>query len=568
MPARIDGAEVSVLEPTPSILSDELPLVELLSAPAARDAARVLAMHLAERFRERDAVVATVDPHDGHLRGWRALAVGPPAPLDLDPVAVPSALVGVLDADSCVRRSLDPGDPAALEHDRELLAVRLVLPSDRDPGMCPRLDCPERCGRFGVCGAGTLPRGGWTRDRLTCGLLPVVGLVGLVRRAGTAPFGGDDPPHLERRAASVAPIFRGYRFQEAWSDAEYLREDLFDSMSEAILATNHRGDVLFLNRAAEELLGVERHDVLGRPLESVYRERDRRVATPRETLRSGRSVVRVERTLVRPDGREIPVSVTTSPMTARGWGIRGAVLSFVDARARKAMEAEIQHLDRLATLGRFAAAVAHEIRNPLGGISAGVQYLRTTAALDADSADHLRFVEAEIARLDRIVGELGTVTRVRVPSRVPSRLDVLLARAIHAFEPLAAERDVELSATDSDLEFDLDPDHIQQVIHNLVKNAIEACAPGGHVRVACDVGEDESLSVTVTDDGPGMTAEVIAHMFEPFSTTKSAGTGLGLYLCHSLVEGHGGSIAVTSAPGCGTEVTVTLPVPRTDGSST
>jgi two-component system sensor histidine kinase PilS (NtrC family) len=296
-------------------------------------------------------------------------------------------------------------------------------------------------------------------------------------------------------------------------------------------------------------------------VEDVFLERGQTTSSAGDALR-GTRLLRAERRLRRRDGTELPISITTSPITTREWGMRGVLLSFVDLTPQKDMEQEIRRLDRLATLGRFTSAVAHEVRNPLSGIVAGVQYLRSVLADRPDVDEHLGFLERETARLDRIVDDLGRTMRFRRPQPVAGRVDLLLAEVRTALAPL-------LEVTGVRLVYDLrsgpafvDPDQIQQVLLNLVRNAIEASPRDGVVRVVTEDVRDggrRRIRITVTDEGEGLSEEIRDRLFEPFTSTKTEGTGLGLFISHGIVSRHGGELQLEDGEGGGVRVAVTLP---------
>jgi two-component system sensor histidine kinase HydH len=276
------------------------------------------------------------------------------------------------------------------------------------------------------------------------------------------------------------------------------------------------------------------------------------------------------------------------------------VVNLADLTAVRAMEEEIRRLDRLAALGRFAAGVAHEIRNPLAGIGAGVEYLG--GRIGPEGQEDLRFLRSEIRRLDRIVSDMLDYTRPRPLEPQPLEAGSLLERVRQLLAPVAAGRQVDLAleAGEDRLLVWADPERLEQVLLNLVKNAIEASPEGGRVRVSCEhrsrgLRPGESLLAAsgfaagegggapsaagpegglrgepskrgpppvrfrVADEGRGMAPAELARAFEPFFTTKGNGTGLGLALSHAIVEQHGGRLLLESAPGRGTVAVLELP---------
>jgi signal transduction histidine kinase len=233
-------------------------------------------------------------------------------------------------------------------------------------------------------------------------------------------------------------------------------------------------------------------------------------------------------------------------------------------------------MDRLAALGRFTSSVAHEIRNPLAGIAAGVQYLTRAMGATDPQRENLQFIEGEIRRLDRIVQDLFDVTHPRKLQMRAQPIEDTVRRAIRCLEPCYAERGVamKLEVAPRTPPVPHDSDQIEQVFINLLKNAAEASPSGTTVRVQVSSAAGTALGpagsaavVSITDEGPGIQPEHLKTVFEPFFTTKQGGSGLGLYISHDIVKRHGGNLGVHSDTGCGATFLVELPLESNGGES-
>jgi signal transduction histidine kinase len=245
--------------------------------------------------------------------------------------------------------------------------------------------------------------------------------------------------------------------------------------------------------------------------------------------------------------------VRASRLADSASGRDGILVLFSDLSRRKAVEAEMRKVDRLAALGRLSAGVAHEIRNPLAGIRTTAELLR--GRLDGDE-DRVRFVDVileETERLDRIVGSLLQFARPPTPRPRPLDVRSLLDRARQLAAGKAAERGVTIRL---DVPDDLpcppgDPDQILQVILNLVLNAIEASPTGTAVRVTAGLETGvagEAVRVAIEDRGPGVAPAVRERIFDPFFSTKPGGTGLGLSISQHIVRAHGGMLRLEDTP--------------------
>lgn len=240
--------------------------------------------------------------------------------------------------------------------------------------------------------------------------------------------------------------------------------------------------------------------------------------------------------------------------------LTGGRLAAATARAEQA--------ERLAALGRLAAGLAHEIRNPLGSIVGSVQLLRDSEGLDAEARELCALVERETARLDDLVTDMLDLTRPRKP--VLGAVD--LAQAVHDVLALASKSgrggDVALRYEGPHaLPIEADAGQLRQLVWNLVRNAIQASSPGAEVvaRVA-EAGERATLEVH--DDGPGISEDAVARIFDAFFTTRSSGMGIGLAVVKRIADDHGWTLCVESREGHGASFRVAMPRRKVAGAGT
>ena len=220
---------------------------------------------------------------------------------------------------------------------------------------------------------------------------------------------------------------------------------------------------------------------------------------------------------------------------------------------------ELEDARRLAALGQFAAAIAHDIRTPLTSISLNVQILRRKLQLPEDDREHLDIALEELARLDRSVAEILDFAK---PVRLTSEsIDVgdLIETAARGLSPVLSERGVALRTEPAQFTVQGDPQRLRQVLVNLVGNAADASDPGSRVTMRASAADDRHIAIEVEDHGRGIGADDLPRIFEPFFTTRPDGTGLGLAICHKVVRAHGGDIRVRSTVGGGSTFTVLLP---------
>lgn len=231
----------------------------------------------------------------------------------------------------------------------------------------------------------------------------------------------------------------------------------------------------------------------------------------------------------------------------------------------KKIESQLRHTERLASLGRLVAGVAHEVRNPLATIRLRVQMCR----LDSDNLhvkESCSVALQEIERLNGIVNRLLSFARPVQLHLKPVDLRNLVEERMECFRDLALKSGVTLvtNLPHDDPPLHVDKDRMAQVFDNVIQNAIEAMSEGGgtlSVTLGSQTNEG-AVCVEFRDTGKGMNSSVVSHVFDSFFTTKSSGTGLGLSICHELVQAHGGDIHVDSEEGLGTTVRIMVPVRR------
>jgi signal transduction histidine kinase len=228
---------------------------------------------------------------------------------------------------------------------------------------------------------------------------------------------------------------------------------------------------------------------------------------------------------------------------------------------------QLVHAERLSTIGRTAAAVAHEINNPSGIISLYAQMLTERLPADDPNAEKLRVIEAKAREISRIVNELLDYSRKPAPLKEWTDARALLQAALDDARTVAQPGDgtvrvaTEITVAPDATRLYADPHQMKRVLRNLIVNALQAMSAGGRLTVACRRRDADRLEIEVGDTGAGMDEQQLQHLFDPFYTTKrfGAGTGLGLAISKELTHLHGGSIDVHSQPGRGTRVIVSLP---------
>ena len=405
----------------------------------------------------------------------------------------------------------------------------------------------------------------------SCAGFPILGCLLVTDTGRELPLSRVDLVVLETLGQNLAAVLENARLYEELQQEERFRDHVIGGMSNGLLSVDLDGCITLLNQAGERLSGYAGAEIRGRRSHALVLQGAGRDPL-REALETGRSAHGVEAVLRTADGRDLPIQLTTSLLRDEGGRVHGAIAEFADLSAIKGMQAQIRNLDKLAALGRFTSSVAHEIRNPLAGITAGIQYM--TRHMKGEKAAHAEFVLAEVDRLNRIINDLFAAGRPLELTLRDTAVESLVERSVRALEPSFDKHGVRCvrRAQPQLPEVALDGGRIEQVLINLIQNAVEASPRGGVVEIdlwtaTADVpqvrrGDGDSLVISVRDHGVGIPEEERDKIFEPFFTSKAHGTGLGLYISHHIVECHGGRIVVESRPGEGSCFLLCLPLGR------
>ena len=231
-----------------------------------------------------------------------------------------------------------------------------------------------------------------------------------------------------------------------------------------------------------------------------------------------------------------------------------------DITELKEMQERVARAEHLASIGEMGASIAHEIRNPLAGISGAVQVLAQSVGEEDERKPVFREVIEQVARVDGTVRSLLAFAKPWAPEKQPTLVRAVLESAVKEAEKHPSFERVEFAVgADPHLEANLDAGLLQQVLRNVLHNAAEAMPEGGRIRLGADTSA-AVLRITVSDSGAGMPPEIEDKVFQPFFTTRTHGIGLGLAVCRQIMEAHGGTVSLSSVPGQGTVVLIEIPV--------
>jgi two-component system sensor histidine kinase PilS (NtrC family) len=367
-------------------------------------------------------------------------------------------------------------------------------------------------------------------------------------------------PIVLRNTAAIAfvAMLSGYLNTQLMSSVSQLgslralNENIVRSLSSGLLTVDQVGIVLFANPTAATLLGRS-GDIVGVDCEQL-------IPGVRKHLNgSGGARNRFELSVHRSDdNRRVNLGLSCSVLLDHEGLFLGHIVNYQDVTELREMERVLRRNERLTALGTLAASVAHEVRNPLAAISGCAELLED----DVSEEDKrlIRVIRSESARLADIVSELLDYTRPRELVRTNVELGRALVELADSFraDPTNASIELVVTVPKQPVPVELDISQLTQVLWNLVRNGAQAMDGEGRLEVELEAVDDH-VHMHVRDFGNGIEAAAIGKIFEPFYSTKSGGTGIGLALVHRIVEEHGGVIRVKSKVGEGTVFTVKLP---------
>ncbi len=350
---------------------------------------------------------------------------------------------------------------------------------------------------------------------------------------------------------------------------------VLDAVLAGILVLDEDGRIELVNSAACRILETSAESAQGLSIERLLGPNHSIAKLARGVFASGRAAVDSEQRVERRGAEPVVVDASASPLFEDGRRVSGVVLFLRDRTIQKRLEELVAERERLSAFGHIAAGIAHEVKNPLGGIRGAAEILAARAD-DERMKEAAELVVREVGRIAALVDDLMVFARndeIRLaPVNIHRVLDHVLE--LHRMDPGARAVRVERAFDPSIPELLADESRLTQVFLNLTQNAMQAMgAEGGtltirtrmplaHVLSTTGEGSVPTLLVTVSDTGPGIAPDVLAELATPFFTTRKGGTGLGLAVSRHWVTRHGGTLRIDSTVGEGTSVEVALPLRR------
>jgi two-component system, sporulation sensor kinase E len=349
-------------------------------------------------------------------------------------------------------------------------------------------------------------------------------------------------------------------------------ETVFNSIQEGIIVTDSKGRITYLNDAACQLFGIEAEESLGKRLDERVRGLDW------ESLSKSEVAVSRDMEIFYPAnrfinfyivpliiGRESPSDKNDSDEIDIAAEQVGHAIILRDITESRRTEQQTIESERLNALRLLAAGVAHEIGNPLNSLNIHLQLIEREArkldgAKRAELQESVEIARAEVNRLDSIITQFLRAIRPTRPQLRPENVNSIVEEAVRFFAPEIKDREIVVEQElRSDLPLlELDRDQMKQAFYNIIKNSFEAMKSRGILRIRTDMDDSHAI-IRFTDSGGGISPENLSRVFEPYFTTKSSGTGLGLLIVRRIVREHGGELSIESSEGKGLTLAIRLP---------
>jgi two-component system nitrogen regulation sensor histidine kinase GlnL len=354
------------------------------------------------------------------------------------------------------------------------------------------------------------------------------------------------------------------------SPAQISWQQILGNLEDGVVTVDQNGKIVFFNEAAEVLTETSAAQALLGHLDRIFQHEPWLLELVKKSRPPRQESARGEGDLVTRRGQKLPVSVTVSPLPDRHGNFIGTIVLVRDIKRRRELEEDLKRADRLATMGTLAAGLAHEIRNPLGGIKGAAQLLRRALEPKSSLREYTDIMIREVDRVNKLIEQLLDLSRPLQLTLAPVNIheilnDVLLLESQAAGESVTIKKifDPSLPPIRGDRA------QLTQVFLNLLKNAFQAMDGRGCLTVITRLETDYHVRdqgtrrnrfiwVEISDEGKGIKEEDLAHIFSPFFSTKNSGTGLGLAICYNIIKEHGGTIRVESIEGKGTTFKVSL----------
>ncbi len=356
------------------------------------------------------------------------------------------------------------------------------------------------------------------------------------------------------------------REKEAHKLTERLNR-ITDNLQEIVFETDEKGHIIFLNQAWKQMTGYEIDECLGTMYNQYFDQEERVIQHLSSVIKEHKDSGRIELQLLHKEGKKVWGDVHYKLYFDEEHQFTGGIGTVADITKQKLAKLELEksnqqlqmQAQKLAVAGQIAAGIAHEVRNPLTSVNGFLQLMKTQYP---ERTDYFDIIFSEIKRIDFVLSELLVLAKPQSVQFQEVQLHALLEQVITLLKTNAVLSNIDLKQPFKKQDAGAilaDANQMKQLFINLIKNAIEAMPEGGSIYISTEKVMNE-WKITIQDEGKGMSEEDIQKIYDPFFSTKTEGTGLGLTICAAILKDHHGRMDVVSELGEGTAFHIYLPV--------
>ncbi len=357
----------------------------------------------------------------------------------------------------------------------------------------------------------------------------------------------------------------GEKLKEATKTLANLRvlhERIVESIRSGLITVDLDGKIYTFNKTAEEITGYRAEEVRGSSVYTLLGDIRLQIENALNSEHITETQSRYEVGFTTPDGFIVQLGYGISPLYEETGEKSGLIITFQDLTEIRSMEESVRRKDRLAAVGRVAAGLAHEIRNPLGAMRGAIQVLESQTEKDSSQAKLMDIILRESDRLNNIITNFLSYARPRMSNflEVDVREAIIDTITLLRHSPnVNGNHKLEADLPEKPVIISADITQLKQIFWNLSRNALQAMEDGGNLKVGLNKLQNNRVRITFSDTGCGMSREQVEQLFEPFSKSTTGGTGLGLSIVYQIIRDHNGTINVSSAENKGTKITIELP---------
>ena len=410
-----------------------------------------------------------------------------------------------------------------------------------------------------------------TRSRMAIPLVVADELIGVLMMESRTPdlYTEDSVMMLHLVASQAATI---YREMTSLRNLTRYTDNILRSIAAGVITVDKHGYIVTWNKRAEEIVNLRASQVIGRHYSEFIQLLQVDLPVREETMRmvemtaqTGKVFTRNQLCYHSPQGEETYINLSASQLRSESGDYLGVVVVFEDVTNEVQMKEEVERVSKLAETGQLAANIAHELRNPLSSIKGAAQLLRKELPehVMAEHGEFLDMIVQEVNGLDRIATEFLEFSRVTPPEMNLVSVNAMLARMLQFMSAYLADQEVHVvqNLEEGLPELSLDRSQIEQVIKNIVINAVQAMPHGGTLTVTTRrQPQQDIVDLEFADTGVGIPSNKLDKICTPFFTTKTKGTGLGLAIVRKIIETHGARLLIRSTPGEGSTFSIQLPI--------